>query len=417
MKILLSAYSCGALMTSEPGVAWRAVNHALSRGHEVWTVTERSGYEEPMMHYLAKHPMPGFHPVFMDLASAPLKALRRSGPLGSVYYHLWQQKLVSVARDLHEKVGFDLAQHVTFVRYWTPSGLRNLGIPFIWGPVGAAESAPPSFLAELPFRDRVFEFARNNVRAVSRIDPCLRATARASTIAVGTTRESCAAIRELGARQVEQLPLCITDEELAVFDTFPPPPDGPFRAMCLGRLLHWKGFYLAIRAFSLFAKKDPKAELWIVGSGPFQAELEKTVLQTGMTGQVRFLGHLTHAGAMEKLAQVHVLIHPALHENFPGVCIEAMAAGRPVVCLDIGGPAVQVTPETGFIAAPTTPAEAVAEMAGFLTRISGDRELLRKMSLRARARVREEFTMRKIGAAIDSLYERAVAMHGKSGAT
>ncbi len=412
MKILLSAYSCGALMTSEPGVAWRMVNHALGQGHEVWSITERSGYEEPMLAYLAEHPMPGFHPVFMDVPAIQL--LRRSGPQGSIYYHMWQHKLLRVAQELHDKVGFDLAQHVTFARYWTPSGLRNLGIPFIWGPVGAAESAPASFLAELNFRGRVFEFVRDGVRAMSHIDPALRATARAADIALGLTRESCVALHNLGARRVEQLPLSLNEKELAAFEAFPPPPEGPFRAICLGRLLHWKGFYLAIRAFAIFAKKDPKAELWIVGGGPYQKELEKTAAETGLGSRIKFFGHLTHEGAMEKLAQAHVLVHPALHEAFGSVCIEAMAAGRPVICLDIGGPASQVTPETGFIAAPTTPQEAVEAMAGFLARLAEDRGLLLKMSARARMRVREEFSTRRTGSALVSIYARAVEAHGKT---
>ena len=83
--------------------------------------------------------------------------------------------------------------------------------------------------------------------------------------------------------------------------------------------------------------------------------------------------------------------------------------GRPVVCLDIGGPASQVTPETGFAAPATTPAEAVEAMAAFLARIAGNRALLATMSANARARVREKFTMRIMGSAIDSFYQQAAA--------
>jgi glycosyltransferase involved in cell wall biosynthesis len=416
MKVLLSAYSCAPRKTSEPGNAWRMINYALGQGHEVWAVIEQSEYKEETLNYLLDHPMPRFHPVFFSLPRLVLKLLLGPGMSHSIYYHLWQHKLLRVAAKLHQEVGFDLAHHVTFGRYWSPCGVRNLGVPFVWGPVGAAESAPPSFLAELPLRERVFELIRDNVRALSTKDPALRDTARAATIGIGVTRESCAALANLGVRRVEQLPqAALPDEDLAFFDRFPPPPDGPFRAICMGRLLHWKGFHLAIRAFGIFARNNPEAELLIVNDGPFQRELEKTAARVGVSSRVRFFGHLpSFSEVLGKLAQAHVLMHPALHEAFGNVCQEAMAAGRPVVCLDIGGPASQVTPETGFAAPATTPEDAVQAMAAFLARVAGNRALLTDMSAKARVRVRDKFSMRMMGSAVDSFYHQAVALPADS---
>jgi glycosyltransferase involved in cell wall biosynthesis len=409
MKLLLSAYSCFPRQASEPGNAWRAINSALSHGHEVWAVIERSEYEPGTLRYLAEHPMPGFHPVFFQLPAILVRSLRTTGMFHSIYYHLWQRKLLQVAGDLHEQVGFDLAHHVTFGRYWSPSGVRNLGIPFVWGPVGAAEFAPAPFVAELPLRERRFEWVRNHVRALAQKSRALHDTARAATIGIGITRESCAALRELGVKRVEQLPQSALSSEVAdQFAQLPPPPAGPFRAVCIGRLLHWKGFHLAIRAFGIYAGRDADAELWVLGEGPFRQELEKAAAQTGAGPRIRFFGNLSYPEVLQKLGQAHVLIHPALHEGFGNVCFEAMAAGRPVVCLDIGGPASQVTPETGFIAPANTPPESVNAMASFLEKIAGNRALLAAMSAKARERVGEKFTMARLGAAIETVYQEAV---------
>ena len=129
---------------------------------------------------------------------------------------------------VHRRIGFDLSHHVTYGRYWSPSGLRVLDLPFIWGPVGAAETPPRPFVSELPLRYRLIEAMRNGARNWSCKSRSLRDTARAATIGIGVTRESCEALRNLGVRRVEQMPqMALTDEDLAQFGRLPDPPPGP----------------------------------------------------------------------------------------------------------------------------------------------------------------------------------------------
>lgn len=415
MKVLLSTYSCFPTKTSEPGNAWRAINEAL-REHEVWAViADAHRYRELTEPVLKKNPLPNFHPVFFKLPPA-FRWMSGRGSTVAIHYHLWQERLRRLAGDLHRQVKFDLVHHVTFGRYWSPSGLRELSLPFIWGPVGAAETPPAAFVRELPWRYRLEEAARNGARNFCEHTTALRDTAAAATIAIGVTRESCTALTRLGARRVEQMPqLALTDEDLAQFAALPGVPPGPFRAICIGRHVHWKGFYLAIRAFAEFARKNSEAELWIINDGPFRRELEKTAAQSRVTRRVKFLGTLPrYADVLEKLGQAHVLMHPALHEGFGNVCLEAMAAGRPVACLDIGGPASQITPETGFAAPATNPTEAVAALAGFLEKIDRDRGLLAAMSAAARAHVQKNFTMRQINERMRGFYAEAIVRHRES---
>jgi len=415
MKILLSAYSCYPCQTSEPGNAWRTIREALKE-HEVWAIiADAHQYPELTQPWLEKNPLPGFHPVFLKMPS-PVRWLAGRGPWEAIHYHLWQNQLRGVARELHEQVKFDLVHHVTYGRYWSPSGLRELGLPFIWGPVGAAETPPASFVAELSPRYRLFEAARNGARHFCERGSALQETARAATIAIGVTPETCAALRRLGAQRVEQMPqMALNEKDLAQFASLPPPPPGPLRAICVGRHVHWKGFYLAIRAFTLFARENSDAELWIVNDGPFRSDLEKTARLSGVGGRIKFLGTLpAYADVLKKLGQSHVLMHPALHEGFGNVCLEALAAGRPVACLDIGGPASQITPETGFAAPATNPADAVKALAGFLKKIDRDRQFLARMSSAAKAHVQNHFTMRLINEKMRNYYKEALQLHRNS---
>ncbi len=412
MKVLLSTYSCFPCKTSEPGNAWRAIHEAL-REHEVWAViADAHQYRELTEPWLKKNPLPNFHPIFLKVPPA-FQWMSRHSSINPIYYHLWQEHLRGIVLELHKKINFDLVHHVTYGRYWSPSGLRVLDLPFIWGPVGAAETPPRSFVRELPLRYQLIEAARDGARNFCERGSAVRDTARAATIAIGVTPESCNALRRLGARRVEQMPqMALTDEDLAQFAALPDPPPGPLRAICVGRHVHWKGFYLAIRAFARFARTSPEAELWIVNDGPFRSELEKTAAKAGVASRVKFLGTLpAYADVLNKLGQSHVLMHPALHEGFGNVCLEAMAAGRPVACLDIGGPASQITPETGFAAPATNPAEAVDALANFLGKIDRDRALLGAMSVAARDHVRKNFTMRQVNLTMRRYYREAVEQH------
>jgi glycosyltransferase involved in cell wall biosynthesis len=414
VKILLSTYSCFPCQTSEPGIAWLTINEAI-REHEVWAViADAHQYRELTEPWLARNPLPNFHPIFFKLPPR-LDWLSRRGFSEGIYYHLWQQGLRRLVRELHQKIGFDLVHHVTYGRYWSPSGLRELDLPFIWGPVGAAETPPREFVRELPLRYRLIEAVRDGVRHFFEHTPGLRDTARAATTAIGVTQETCTALRRLGAGRVEQLPqFSLAEEEIEQFAALPDPPSGPLRAICVGRLLHWKGFHLAIRAFGQFAQKNAEAELWIVGDGPFRPDLEKAAVEAGVSKRVTFFGALPkYPDVLKLLGQSHVLLHPALHEGFGIVCLEAMAAGRPVACVDIGGPASQITPETGFAAPANNPGEAVAALAGFLERIDRDRSLLATMSTAARAHVKKNFTSRDVNERIRAFYAEAVEEHRK----
>src|SRR5205823_11967821 len=136
------------------------------------------------------------------------------------------------------------------------------------------------------------------------------------------------------------------------------------RLISMGRLIHWKGFHLSLRAFAEFQASYPESEYWIVSSGPEAAHLRAAANQLGVQKKVVFWGGFrTLAEVYAKLAECDVLVHPAVHEAFGNVCLEAMAAGRPVICLDLGGPALQVTPDTGIKVPAPAPEQVVHYLA------------------------------------------------------
>ena len=55
--------------------------------------------------------------------------------------------VLSTARKLHRKVGFDVVHHLNYVTIEMPGVLWSLGAPFVWGPVGGGQ-VPPEALKQ-----------------------------------------------------------------------------------------------------------------------------------------------------------------------------------------------------------------------------------------------------------------------------
>ena len=112
----------------------------ISKDHDVWVIT-RANNRSAIEAGLSRAPNDRLHFVYYDLP--PWARWWKKGKRGvQLYYYLWQIGIYFVARRLHRNGQFDLTHHLTFGKYWSPSFLSLLPIPFIWGPVGGGESAP-----------------------------------------------------------------------------------------------------------------------------------------------------------------------------------------------------------------------------------------------------------------------------------
>ncbi|MBD3393821.1 MAG: glycosyltransferase, partial [Chitinivibrionales bacterium] len=96
------------------------------------------------------------------------------------------------------------------------------------------------------------------------------------------------------------------------------------------------------------------------------------------------------------------------------VCAEAMAAGRPVVCLDLGGPSTIVTGNAGYKVPAHSHTEAVRTLADAMTLLARDPARRERLGQAARARVAQSFTWEHRTERLNELYADAAA--GMAGA-
>lgn len=401
LKVLLSAYACGPNKGSDPGIGWNIAKE-LTQYHEVWVIT-REDNRVAIETELAKHPIPKLHFVYYDIP-AWMRWWKKGLRGVQLHYYLWQAGIHSVAKQLHHDIGFDIIHHVTYVKHWGPSFLSLLPVPFVWGPVGGGESAPKTFWHDLTLRGKVYETARDLARWVGENDPFVHLTAERSAIALAATGETGDRLSALGCQRVE---ICgVAGIPKADFETLAKLGSidrETFRLVSIGRLLHWKGFHLGLKAF---AKLNlPNAEYWIIGEGPDKQNLEQLAQALGIGDRVRFWGLLPREQTLQKLETCHALVHPSLHDSGGWVCLEAMAAARPVICLDLGGPATQVTNGTGFKVPAPDPEQAVQNLAEAMAHLASNPELGVRLGQAGQQRVKELFDWEVKGQIFTQLYE------------
>jgi glycosyltransferase involved in cell wall biosynthesis len=357
-------------------VGWNLVRE-LVKYHDIWVLT-RENNRPAIEAELTQNPLSRLQFIYCE-PPGWVQQLNYKQRLVHLHYYLWQIEAYFVARKLHKELSFDIVHHVTYVRYSSPSFLSLLPIPFIWGPVGGGESAPKAFWQDFGLRGKAYEAFRNLARSLGELDPFVRLTARRSVLARATTEDTAGRLRKLGAKNVQVISqLGLSKEEIAQLARYGQSEPSAVRFISIGRLLHWKGFHLGLQAFAQ-AELPDNAEYWIVGDGPERSHLESLAEELGIHHRVKFWNKLSRTETLQKLADCLALVHPSLHESGGLVCLEAMAAGRPVICLNLGGPAIQVTEETGFKIAAQTPGQTVGDLAKAIKILAEDSQLSKRM--------------------------------------
>ncbi len=104
----------------------------------------------------------------------------------------------------------------------------------------------------------------------------------------------------------------------------------------LGRHLYNKGVDVLLAAFKEVKNTLPELSLVIMGSGPFTDEYKK-IKENLNIKDVVFTGYLTDDEVYALLQGASLFCLPSRWESFSISVLEAMAAGCPVICTNVGG--------------------------------------------------------------------------------
>ncbi|MFQ5958174.1 MAG: glycosyltransferase family 4 protein, partial [Alphaproteobacteria bacterium] len=388
MKVLLSAYACEPGMGSEPGVGWLWARGLARLGHEVWVLTRANNRARIEAVTLPETERPRF--LYYDLP-AWARRWKRGGRGVRLYYLLWQWGAYRLARRVHARERFDRVHHVTFVSVRQPSFMGRLGAPFVFGPVAGGEHAPWRLRFGCGWRGLVLDALRDAVNALVRFDPLMAATFRAAERIYVTSQQTLALVpRRFRHKADVELAIgwdgepCIASGERVGKTT------GPVRVLFVGRLVYWKGLHLGLAAFRRLLETQADARLVVVGDGPDEARLRRLAEALGVAGNIEWVPWLAREDLLAFYARHDVLLYPSLHDSGGMVVLEALAAGVPAICLDLGGPGAIVDETCGrVIATEGRSADVVARSLGeALVELASDAGLRSRLAAGAGRRVR-----------------------------
>ena len=135
-----------------------------------------------------------------------------------------------------------------------------------------------------------------------------------------------------------------------------------------GDITFGKGVDLLITAFAEIHSSTPDAQLKLAGretNREFSLALREQINRLGLAHHVQFLGMLPVDKLAHEMAGAAVVVLPSRSEGLGRVLVEALAAGTPIVCTNVGGmPDVAENCPAARVVPPENSA-ALAEAAGF----------------------------------------------------
>ena len=284
---------------------------------------------------------------------------------------------------------FDLVHRLTPLSPTMPSPIAaRCPVPFILGPLNGALPWPSGTDS---IRAREGEWL-TPIRSLYRVLPYWRRTFERSALVI------------VGARHVlREIPACarkrttVLAENGVDLDRFhvqwvrSRADTGPFTILFVGRLIPVKQPALLVEALALMRAPKGAVRLRYVGDGPERANIVQTAEKLGVSEQIELLGHVAHQEVARHYETSSVLALPSIHESGGAVLLEGMACGVPCVVIAYGGPAEYVTDDTGIKVGLGTFDEMVAGYAQAFSRLLGDPDLQRRLSIAARQRVEQQY--------------------------
>ena len=170
----------------------------------------------------------------------------------------------------------------------------------------------------------------------------------------------------------------------------------------MSNLIINKGILIFLESLSVLARKGIDFSALIVGAPVdiSEVELMQKIRELRLTDKAKYLGFIKGDKRFETYLNSDIFVLPTIRETFPGVILEAMQSGLPVISSFEGGiPEIVKNGETGFLVQKND-STALAKKIEYLIK---NREIAMIMGQKGRERFLKYFTYEKMETNINSL--------------
>ena len=346
MKILILVYACEPEAGSEYGVGWMTpLTLAKNYPKSHFYVLTRSRCKKKIEQALSELQLPNLHFLFYDIPKWLFYKNEMQSHWGEqINYLTWQLLVRRFVKKQHKVIDFDIIHHLTFNQYRTPSPGFWLDIPFIFGPIGGAETIAPAFWEDLEPHTKKKERIRTKGKDLKLF--------RWFTKREGNKKVILCSSEENMARLTPYALNCEVRKLTAIAFSINDLQDIPkkekvigtktvFEMLYAGKALDWKGIHFFLKAVKMaFPQKE--TDDWaikLVGIR-FKDEQEKVmrwVNELSLSKHVTLIPFVQRADLLKMMRECSLHVYPAFRDSGSMSVLEASALGCPTICFDAGG--------------------------------------------------------------------------------
>ena len=414
MKILLLAYHVSPYRGSECSVAWNHITQ-MSDNHKVTVLYGSSGEHMGDNDDLNKFHMNDklenveWHFVPPTSFVSILNILNRNGYFTYSFYlayKLWHKSVLTYCNKELDLSSFDVVHYLNPIGYREPGYLWKLDKPYVWGPIGGANSLDLRLLPALSFSGKLKLLTRKCVNWFQlRYSLRLRDALESTNLLLTATTENRDLFKDVHQADSSYIPENGTLGNYVGVD-FQKKTHDVINIIWIGRIDSRKALSILIDAFKHVQCKS-LFKVHVVGKGPLENTMKSYSHDIGLDSVFVWHGHLTRTAVIDKLRGSDLHVITSVSEANTTVIWEAIQCGVPTLSLNHCGMRDVIKNSTGIRIDISSYADVVREIGNKLNEIGNNPSLLSEYSAGIEESFHEHHWRNRIGF-FENAYKTAI---------